>query len=53
MLTVGPGKYVTLFVMTVCGLRYDTSGTVFHEGPRWRTTPRNYLGFLQRSIAGL
>jgi hypothetical protein len=56
----GPGKYVTLFVkpgehifMTVCGLRYDTSGTVFHEGPRWRTTPRNYHGFLQRSIAGL
>ena len=56
----GPGRYVTLYVkpgehvfMTVCGLRYDTSGTVFHEGPRWRTTPRNYHGFLQRSIAGL
>ena len=56
----GPGRYMTLYVkpgehvfMTVCGLRYDTSGAVFHEGPRWRTTPRNFSGFQQRSIAGL
>ncbi|WP_397384049.1 peptidoglycan endopeptidase [Prosthecobacter sp.] len=56
----GPGKYVTLYVkpgehifMTVCGLRYDTSGAVRHEGPRWRTAPRNYSGFQQRCIPGL
>ena len=56
----GPGKYVTLYVnpgehifMTVCGLRYDTSGSVRHEGPRWRTEPRNYSGFQQRCIPGL
>ncbi len=56
----GPGRYLTLYVkpgehvfMTVCGLRYDTSGTVRHEGPRWRTTPRNYYGFEPRSIPGL
>ena len=56
----GPGEYVTLYVkpgehifMTVCGLRYDTSGAVRHEGPRWRTAPRNYSGFQQRCIPGL
>lgn len=56
----GPGRYVTLYVkpgqhvfLTVCGLRYDTSGAVRNEGPRWRTTPRNYSGFQQRSIPGL
>jgi hypothetical protein len=51
----GPGQYVTLFIkqgshvfMSICGLRFDTSGGQQGEGPRWRPQPRNPNGFIVR-----
>lgn len=56
----GYGRYVTVFVkpgqhvfMVVCGLRFDTSGILQGEGPRWRTANRNYEGFQARHPAWL
>lgn len=56
----GPGRYVTLYVkpgvhvfMAVCGLRFDTSGSVAGEGPRWRRTARNAEGFIHRHPPGM
>jgi hypothetical protein len=56
----GPGAYVTLFVkprqhvfMSVCGLRFDTTGGKAGEGPRWRAYARNAAGFLNRHPPGL
>lgn len=56
----GPGRYVSLFVkpgshvfMSVCGLRFDTSGTQAGEGPRWRANARPANGFINRHPPGL
>lgn len=56
----GPGRYVSIFVkpgnhvfMSVCGLRFDTSGTQTGEGPRWRSTARGTSGFINRHPNGL
>jgi hypothetical protein len=56
----GLGSYLTLFVnpghhvfMQLCGLRFDTSGMVKGEGPRWRTASRSYNGFYARHPSGL
>jgi len=56
----GPGRYVSIFVkpgnhvfMSVCGLRFDTSGNQTGEGPRWRSTARSSSGFINRHPAGL
>lgn len=57
---LGPGRYVNLFVkprehifMSVCGLRFDTSGGTSGEGPRWRPAPRNPGGFQVRHPVNL
>lgn len=56
----GPGNYVTLYVnpgrhvfMQICGLRFDTTGTRAHDGPRWRIASRSYSGFAARHPAWL
>ena len=56
----GPGAYLTLFVrpgqhvfMSVCGLRFDTSGGARGEGPRWRSAARDAEGFTNRHPHGL
>lgn len=56
----GPGTYVSIFVkpgqhvfMSVCGLRFDTTGGAAGEGPRWRPTPRDANGFFNRHPQGL
>ena len=48
----GAGRYITLFVkpgahvfMSICGLRFDTSGGMAGEGPRWRPSSRNANDF--------
>ncbi len=55
----GPGRYITIFVkpgehvfMSVCGLRFDTTGND-QQGPRWRPTPRAAQGFIIRHPWGL
>lgn len=55
----GPGRYVSLFVkpgqhvfMSVCGLRFDTSGGKAGEGPAWRARPRDPQGFINRHPPG-
>lgn len=56
----GAGRYVSVFVkpgnhvfMSVCGLRYDTSGNKTGEGPRWRSNARSTAGFVNRHPQGL
>ncbi|WP_395742046.1 peptidoglycan endopeptidase [Prosthecobacter sp.] len=56
----GVGSYVTVFVnpghhvfMHICGLRFDTSGALTGEGPRWRVGSRSYAGFYPRHPAWL
>lgn len=56
----GPGRFITLYVkpgehvfMTVCGLRFDTTGGCDGEGPRWRPQPRSTEGFILRHPPGL
>jgi hypothetical protein len=56
----GAGRYVSLFVkpgshvfMSVCGLRFDTSGNREGEGPRWRSNARSTSGFINRHPQGL
>jgi hypothetical protein len=56
----GPGRFITIYVkpgehvfMSICGLRFDTSGGGEGEGPRWRPTARNAAGFLVRHPFGL
>lgn len=56
----GPGRYLTIFVkpghhvfMSICGLRFDTSGGSFHQGPRWRPTARPWQDFILRHPPGL
>lgn len=56
----GPGRWVTIWVkpghhvfMTICGLRFDTTGGRVGEGPRWRTRERNFTGFVPRHPHGL
>lgn len=56
----GAGAYITLFVkpgqhvfMSVCGLRFDTTGGKPGEGPRWRPTARDTAGFFNRHPPGL
>ena len=55
----GPGRFITIYVnpgshvfMTVCGLRFDTSGGSRGEGPRWRTQGRSIKGFSMRHPSG-
>lgn len=55
----GPGKFLSLFVkpgshvfMSVCGLRYDTTGKN-SSGPAWRQEPRSPNGFFNRHPSGL
>lgn len=55
----GPGRFITIYVnpgshvfMTVCGLRFDTSGGSRGEGPRWRTKGRSTAGFMVRHPSG-
>ncbi len=56
----GPGRYISLFVkpgshvfMSVCGLRFDTTGGREAEGPAWRARARDPSGFINRHPAGL
>lgn len=56
----GEGRFITLWVkpgdhvfMTICGLRFDTSGGKVGEGSRWRTHGRSYAGFFPRHPYGL
>lgn len=56
----GPGRYVTIWVkpghhvfLTICGLRFDTSGGRVSEGPRWRKAVRSTDGFMPRHPPGL
>ena len=56
----GPGSFLSLFVkpgshvfMSVCGLRYDTTGKKSSSGPAWRQEPRNPSGFINRHPRGL
>lgn len=56
----GPGTYVTVFVkpgqhvfMSVCGLRFDTSGGQPGEGPRWHSSARDPSGFITRHPGGV
>ncbi len=56
----GPGVYVNVFVrpgkhvfMSVCGLRFDTTGGREGEGPRWRPEPRGFKEFVCRHPKGL
>lgn len=55
----GPGRFITIYVnpgehvfMTICGLRFDTSGGSRGEGPRWRTKGRSTAGFMMRHPSG-
>lgn len=55
----GPGRYISLFVkpgqhvfLAVCGLRFDTTGGRPGEGPRWRSTARGTVGFVNRHPPG-
>ena len=56
----GPGRFITIYVkpgehvfMSICGLRFDTSGGSEGQGPRWRSTPRDASGFIVRHPFGL
>lgn len=56
----GPGRFITLYVkpgehvfMSICGLRFDTTGGGEGEGPRWRPSARNAAGFIVRHPFGL
>ena len=56
----GPGRYVTLWIkpghhvfITICGLRFDTTGGQVADGPRWRKTDRSLSGFMPRHPHGL
>jgi len=56
----GPGRYVSLFVkpghhvfMSICGLRFDTTGGKEGEGPAWRIRARDPSGFINRHPPGL
>jgi hypothetical protein len=56
----GAGHYVTVFVkpdhhvfMSVCGLRFDTSGGRVGEGPRWHAQPRDPSEFVVRHPPGV
>lgn len=56
----GPGRYVTLWIkpghhvfITICGLRFDTTGGQVADGPRWRKTDRSLSGFIPRHPHGL
>ena len=56
----GPGRFITIYVkpgehvfMTICGLRFDTTGGHESEGPRWRPQPRSTEGFILRDPPGL
>lgn len=56
----GEGRFITIWVkpgdhvfMTICGLRFDTSGGKPGEGCRWRPQGRNYAGFFPRHPHGL
>ena len=56
----GPGRFITIYVkpgehvfMSVCGLRFDTSGGSEGQGPRWRPSARSMDGFIMRHPFGL
>jgi hypothetical protein len=56
----GPGRFITLYVkpgdhvfMSICGLRFDTSGGSKSQGPRWRANARSMDGFIMRHPFGL
>jgi hypothetical protein len=56
----GPGKFITIYVkpgehvfMSICGLRFDTSGGSKNQGPRWRAKARSMEGFVMRHPFGL
>ena len=55
----GPGRFITVYAkpghhvfMSVCGLRFDTSGGPKGQGPRWRPQPRPYSDFVMRHPPG-
>ena len=55
----GPGRFITVYAkpghhvfMSICGLRFDTSGGPRGEGPRWRPQARAYDGFALRHPEG-
>ena len=55
----GPGRFITVYAkpghhvfMSVCGLRFDTSGGRLGEGPRWRAQARPYSEFVMRHPPG-
>ncbi|MDB6118906.1 MAG: hypothetical protein JWO08_2687 [Verrucomicrobiaceae bacterium] len=55
----GPGRFITVYVkpghhvfMSICGLRFDTSGGPKGQGPRWRANPRPYADFAMRHPEG-
>ncbi len=56
----GPGRFITIYVkpgehvfMSICGLRFDTTGGGEGQGPRWRPTARSMEGFEMRHPFGL
>jgi hypothetical protein len=56
----GPGRFITIYVkpgehvfMSICGLRFDTTGGFEGQGPRWRPTARSMAGFQMRHPFGL
>ncbi len=56
----GPGRFITVYAkpghhvfMSICGLRFDTSGGPRGEGPRWRPQARPYAEFTMRHPEGL
>jgi hypothetical protein len=56
----GTGRFITIYVkagehvfMSICGLRFDTTGRRTGEGPRWRPIPRSIRGFTMRHPFGL
>lgn len=55
----GPGRFITVYAkpghhvfMSICGLRFDTSGGPRGQGPRWRPQARPYAEFTLRHPAG-
>jgi hypothetical protein len=55
----GPGRFISIYVkpgehvfMTICGLRFDTTGGHESEGPRWRPQARSTAGFHIRHPPG-
>ncbi|MDB6140456.1 MAG: hypothetical protein JWO94_3528 [Verrucomicrobiaceae bacterium] len=55
----GAGRFINIYAkpghhvfMSICGLRFDTSGGPSGQGPRWRPNPRPYADFVMRHPNG-